>query len=90
MGITAEGNLAIGHVAKGGAEDDDDAGKTREADEGEADVRAREEVPGFHLFFVTEVSMACQGAERKCGLPPVLFEVGYCFLDNLCAVFEMT
>jgi hypothetical protein len=47
-GILTKGEFALGYVAKGGAKDDDDAGQTCEADEGEADVRTREDGPGFH------------------------------------------
>jgi hypothetical protein len=49
--IFAEGELAIDYVAKGGTENDDDAGKSSKPNESEADVRSREDGPGFHLFF---------------------------------------
>jgi hypothetical protein len=51
-GIVTEGKFALGYVAKGGAEDDDDAGQACEANEGEADVRAREDGPGFHVSWL--------------------------------------
>lgn len=86
-GILTKGYFTFGDIAKGGFEDDGNRGKTDEAHEGEDDVVAGEDGPGFHLFFVTEVSMACQGAERKCGLPPVLFEVVYCTLQSWDLVF---
>jgi hypothetical protein len=72
LGIIAEGKFALGYVAKGGAENDDDAGQACESNEGEADVRAREDGPGFHLFFVTVVIIACYGGFGKGGLPTVL------------------
>ena len=68
-GIVTEGKFALGYVAKGGAEDDDNAGQAGEADEGEADVRAREDGPGFHLFFVTVVIVACCEGFGKGGFP---------------------
>jgi hypothetical protein len=67
--IFAEGKFALGHVAKGGTENDDHAHKTGESNEGEADVRAREDGPGFHLFFVTVVIVACCGGFGKGGFP---------------------
>jgi hypothetical protein len=51
-GIVTEGEFALGNVTERGAEDDDDASETCKADEGNADVRTREDGPGFHLFFV--------------------------------------
>ena len=48
-GILTEGKFALGGVTERGAEDNYDAGETCEADEGEADVRSREEVPGVHV-----------------------------------------
>ena len=69
LGIIAEGKFALGYVAKGGAEDDDDAGQACESNEGEADVRAREDGPGFHLFFVTVVIVACCEGFGKGGFP---------------------
>ena len=47
-GILTEGKFALGDVTERGAKDDDDAGETCKTDEGEADVRAREDGPGFH------------------------------------------
>jgi hypothetical protein len=47
-GILTEGKFALGYITERGAEDDDDAGEASEADEGEADVRTREDGPGFH------------------------------------------
>jgi len=58
LGILAEGYFAFGDIAKGGFEDNENASKTSKTDEGEADVRAREDGPGFHLFFVTVVIIA--------------------------------
>ncbi len=69
-GILTEGEFALGYVAKGGAEDDDDAGQAGEANEGEADVRAREDGPGFHLCFVTGVIVAGLPLIVKGGKPP--------------------
>jgi hypothetical protein len=68
--IFAEGEFAIGYVAKGGAEDDDDAGEAGKTNEGEADVRSREDGPGFHLFFVTVVIVARCLRIVKGGKPP--------------------
>jgi hypothetical protein len=51
-GILTEGEFTLGNVTERGAEDDDDAGEACKADEGKPDVRAREDGPGFHLFFV--------------------------------------
>jgi len=79
-GIFTEGDFAIGNVAKGGTKDNDYAGKTSEANEGQTDVVAREDGPGFHLFFVTEVSVAWAAPMGKCGLPPVLLKVADCTL----------
>ena len=79
-GILTEGNFALGGVTERGAEDDYNAGETCEADESQTDVRAREDGPGFHLFFVTEVSIARQGVGGKGGLPSVLFEIVDCTL----------
>lgn len=69
-GILTEGEFALGYVAKCGAENDDDAGQTSKPNEGEADVRAREDGPGFHLFFVTVVSIARCLRIVKGGKPP--------------------
>ena len=68
-GILTEGNFALGGVTERGAEDDYNAGETCEADESQTDVRAREDGPGFHLFFVTEVSVAWAAPMGKCGKP---------------------
>jgi hypothetical protein len=68
-GIFTEGDFAIGNVAKGGFEDDENAGKTSEADEGQTDVVAREDGPGFHLCFVTVVIIAECSRIRKVGKP---------------------
>jgi hypothetical protein len=43
-----ESKFALGYIAERGAEDDDNTDQTCEADEGEADVRTREDGPGFH------------------------------------------
>ena len=51
-GIFAEIDFAFGDVTKCGAKDNDHADKSGEADESEADVGAREDVPGFHDFVV--------------------------------------
>ncbi len=69
-GILTEGEFALGYVAKGGAEDDDDAGQACEANEGEANVRAREDGPGLHLCFVTVVIVAGLPLIVKGGKPP--------------------
>ena len=68
-GILTEGEFALGYVAERGAEDDDDAGEAGKTNEGEADVGAREDGPGFHLFFVTVVIVACCGGFGKGGFP---------------------
>jgi hypothetical protein len=47
-GILTEGKFALGYITERGAEDDDDAGKASKTDEGEANVRTREDGPGFH------------------------------------------
>ncbi len=47
-GILTEGEFALGNITERGAEDDDDAGETCKTDEGEANVRTREDGPGFH------------------------------------------
>jgi hypothetical protein len=78
-----ENEFALGHIAKCGAENDDDAGQTSKPNEGETDVRTREDGPSFHLFFVTVVIVACCGGFGKGGLPAVLFEVGNHFLKQL-------
>jgi hypothetical protein len=67
--ILFEGKFALGHIAKCGAENDDDAGQTSKPNEGEADVGAREDGPGFHLFFVTVVIVARAELVGKCGKP---------------------
>jgi len=66
-GILTKGEFALGYVAKGGAEDDDDAGQACESNEGEADVRTREDGPGFHVFVSTVFSIACLGDGGKGG-----------------------
>ena len=48
-GILTEGDFASGDITERGFEDYGNGNETSEADEGEADVRAGEEVPGFHL-----------------------------------------
>ena len=68
-GIFTESDFAIGNVAKGGTKDNDYTGETSEANEGQTDVVAREDGPGFHLFFVTEVSVAWAAPMGKCGKP---------------------
>jgi hypothetical protein len=68
-GILTESKFALGHIAKCGAEDDDDAGQTSKPNEGETDVRSREDGPGFHLFFVTVVIVACCEGFGKGGFP---------------------
>ena len=68
-GIVTENEFAFGHIAKCGAENNNDAGQACETDEGEADVRAREDGPGFHSFFVTVVIVACCGGFGKGGFP---------------------
>jgi hypothetical protein len=72
--IFTEGEFALGYITERGAENDDHAHKTGESNEGEADVRAREDGPGFHLFFVTVVIVACCGGFGKGGLPTVFPE----------------
>ena len=67
--IFAEGEFALGDVTEHGAENDDHAHKTGESNEGEADVRSREDGPGFHLCFVTVVSIARMRGGGKCGKP---------------------
>lgn len=52
LDITADRKFAIGNVAERSAEDDHDADQTRETDESEADVRAREEIPGLHVSLI--------------------------------------
>jgi len=47
-GIVTKVEFAFGHVSKCGAEDNDYAGETCDADKGEADIRTREDGPGFH------------------------------------------
>ena len=47
-GILTEGKFALGDVTERGAKDDDDTHKAGKPNEGEADVRAREDGPGFH------------------------------------------
>ena len=42
-------NFPLGNVTKGGFENDDNRHETRNANEGEADVRAGEDGPGFHV-----------------------------------------
>jgi hypothetical protein len=69
-GILTESKFALGHIAKCGAEDDDDAGEAGNTNEGEADVGAREDGPGFHLFFVTVVIVARCLRIVKGGKPP--------------------
>jgi hypothetical protein len=66
-GIVTKRDFTLGNVAKGGSEDDDDAGQTCEADEGEAEVRTREDGPGFHVFVSTVFSIACLGDGGKGG-----------------------
>lgn len=48
-GIFTESEFAIVNVAERSAEDDGDKGETHEADEGQNDVVASEERPGFHV-----------------------------------------
>ena len=50
-------------------DNDNHRGETNEAENCQSNVRASEEGPGFHLFFVTEVSVACRRVGRKCGKP---------------------
>jgi hypothetical protein len=69
-GILTEGEFALGYITERGAENDDDAGQACEADEGEADVRAREDGPGLHLCFVTGVIVAGLPLIVKGGKPP--------------------
>ena len=69
-GILTESKFALGHIAKCGAENDDDTGQTSKPNESEADVRAREDGPGFHLCFVTVVSIARSPLVVKGGKPP--------------------
>jgi hypothetical protein len=69
-GILTEIDFAFGDIAKGGTENNNDAGKSSKPNESEADVRAREDGPGSHLFFVTVVSIArCLGIVKG-GKPP--------------------
>ena len=65
----AAGDLTLPHIAGGRCHHDNDGDKASEADEGQADVGAREDGPGFHLFFVTEVSVAERSRIRKVGKP---------------------
>ena len=51
-GIFTKGDFAIGNVAKGGTKDNDYAGETSETNEGQADVVAREDGPGFHVSWL--------------------------------------
>ena len=69
LDITADRNFALVDIAGGRCKHYDNGNETGNADEGQADVVAREDGPGFHLFFVTEVSVACLGTEGKCGKP---------------------
>ena len=69
LDITADRNFALGGITERGTKDNDYAGETSETNEGQTDVVTREDGPGFHLFFVTEVSVARQGAGGKCGKP---------------------
>jgi hypothetical protein len=68
-GILTESKFALGYVAERGAEDDDYTGQTSKPNESEADVGAREDGPGFHLFFVTVVIVARAELVGKCGKP---------------------
>jgi hypothetical protein len=67
--IFAEGEFALGDVTERGAEYDDHAHKTREANEGEADVGSREDGPGFHVIHSTVSIIAFCSAKGKGGLP---------------------
>ena len=66
-GILTEGDFALGNVTEGGFENDDDRHEARKANEGEADVGAREDGPGFHESDVTVCSIAWLGEGRKVG-----------------------
>ena len=48
-GILTEGDFASGDITERGFEDYNNGNETSETDEGQADVRAGEEVPGFHV-----------------------------------------
>ena len=68
-GILTEIDFAFGDITKGGTENDDDAGKSSKPNESEADVGSREDGPGFHLCFVTVVSIARSPLVVKGGKP---------------------
>jgi hypothetical protein len=65
-----EGEFALGGVTERGAKDDGHGGEADEADEGEHDVVASEDRPGFQLFFVTVVIVAGLPLIVKGGKPP--------------------
>lgn len=90
-GILTDRKFTLGGVTERSAKDYDYASETSEADEGEADVRAREEVPGFHLFFVTEVSVARQGAGGQVWETElcVSIQIGYHFFQQLNVVSNL-
>lgn len=65
----AAGDLTLPYIAGGRCHHDNDGNEASETDEGQADVVSREDGPGFHLFFVTEVSVAWAAPMDKCGKP---------------------
>jgi hypothetical protein len=67
LDITADRDFALVDIAGGRCKHYDNGNETRETNEGQADVVAREDGPGFHLFFVTVVIIAPFSRKAKGG-----------------------